>query len=78
MARKREKRRNVPAVPGNPAQLEPSKSGVATAMVKFPIQLAAVVMDTAVPVCVCITHNKQEHRFKGTTCTIMHGIISKH
>ena len=50
VARKRERRRNVPAVPGNLPQLEPSKSGVATAMVKFPIQLAAVVMDTAVPV----------------------------
>lgn len=49
VARKKERRRNVPAVPGSPPQLEPSNSGVTTAMVKFPIQLAAVVMDIAVP-----------------------------
>ena len=49
MAMNTERRKNVPAMPGSPPQLEPIKSGVAMAMVNFPIQLAAVVMDIAVP-----------------------------
>ena len=65
--RKPESRRNVPAVPGNKPQLEPSKSGVAMAMVKFPIQLAAVVMETAVPA----TH-KQEHNITSMQYAIIH------